>query len=262
MKKHKIIVVVLIVGIIIAILIGIPLTILEINKKRERKCILHAGGSIDGLTYLNLQESFLYYYEKGYRLFEYDFLLSNDGKLIGTHNYEGFEGFDLSNGISYEEFNNFKINGKYTPVNEEWLIDTIVKFPDVKIIIDTKSSYEEIYERLENLNVDLKDNIIPQIYSKEMWDFFKNGYEYKQYIFSNYKENYSCDQILKYFDDERIFAITIPVWSSIELLRSIDEIKEKNKYVFIHTITTNFEYRIALFYGVDGIYVDNPFLFN
>ena len=34
--------------------------------------ITHAGGGLQGLAYLNCEEAFPYYYEKGNRVFEYD----------------------------------------------------------------------------------------------------------------------------------------------------------------------------------------------
>ena len=49
------------------------------NEKKEVIAILHAGGELDGNTYLNCQEAFYEYYEQGYRYFEYDFKLSSDG---------------------------------------------------------------------------------------------------------------------------------------------------------------------------------------
>ena len=41
-------------------------------------------------------------------------------------------------------------------------------YTDIKIIIDTKDYKHQIFKKIKSLN--LTQNIIPQIYSKEMWD--------------------------------------------------------------------------------------------
>ena len=53
---------------------------------------------------------------------------------------------------------------------------------------------EKVLERLEELasiyNVDISQNIIPEIFSKEMWDIVKESLQYQQYIFSHYFQNF------------------------------------------------------------------------
>ena len=255
MKKLMITIVISIV-LCFSILILTPITILQIRKNQKHTYILHAGGSLDNLTYLNCQESFSYYYELGFRYFEYDFELSSDGKLIGTHYYNHLEKYNINESTTYEEFKTYKINDKYTPVNEEWLIETLTSYKDVKIILDTKYNEMEIYQRLKNINIDTS-NIIPQLYSKEMWETMKNNYNFKEYYFTNYKANYSIEEILEYFNDERITSITIPKGSNFNFLSKANKIR-KYKNLYIHTIVNKKEYNGSLLYNCNGFYIDTP----
>lgn len=118
-------------------------------------------GGYKGKTYLNSQETFSYYYSLGHRIFEYDLELSVDNKLIGTHSFDNFENSDylIKNGILYEDFKQIKLYNTYTPINEEWLLETLIEYPDVRLVIDTKSDFLPIYNRLIELaneyNIDI-----------------------------------------------------------------------------------------------------------
>ena len=73
-----------------------------VKDEDELTVILHAGGGYGELTYLNAQETFEYYYNMGYRYFEYDLRLSSDGGIIATHAWEHIA-VAVSNDITYEE---------------------------------------------------------------------------------------------------------------------------------------------------------------
>ena len=72
----------------------------------------------------------------GYRNFEYDLRLSTDGRLIGTHSFEHINNDKYE--YSYEEFKSLRLENGFTPVNEEWLMDTIINFNDITIVVDAK----------------------------------------------------------------------------------------------------------------------------
>ncbi len=234
------------------------------NKKQEI-IILHAGGGYDNLTYLNAQETFTYYYNQGYRYFEYDLQLSTDGKLIGTHAWEHLE-TKYPSTILYEDFKNFKLQNGFTPVNEEWLMETIQNYPDIKIIVDAKADTIEndvlILQRIEQLetiyNYDLSSNIIPEIFSKEMWETAKQTTSFNQYLFSHYKIYYSVEQILEYFNDELIWGISLPNNCDSYFRSQLYRFKEANKKLFMFTPTTTDEVLDCFNLGADGVYIDNP----
>lgn len=232
-----------------------------INDDKQKTYILHAGGGSNNLTYLNSEETFEIYYNQGYRVFEYDFELSTDNKMIGTHDYNYIDQYSNSNSFNYDEFKQLKINHEYTPITEDWLINILINYDDIKVVLDTKHNEIEIYERLNNiqqeLNISFKDKIIPQLYSKEMWDLMKDKYDYSEYIFSNYKCNYSIDQILEYFKDERITSITLSIKYSSLIPFQINKLSKRKK-VYIHTVNNRLLRKYYTLVGVSGFYTDFP----
>ena len=227
--------------------------------------ILHAGGGYDNLTYLNAQETFDYYYDMGYRYFEYDFQLSSDGRLIGTHSWEHLE-TKYPSSITYEEFKALELSNDFTPANEEWLMQTIMAHPDVKFVIDAKGDSIEtdvlVLQRIEALesiyNYDISSNIIPEIFSKEMWEVAKKTTSFDKYFYSQYKTYYNVSQILEYFDDERIWGIAFSTYVDGDIRSQFDKIKDAGKKIFIFTPTTTAEVVSLLNIGVNGVYVDTP----
>ncbi len=225
--------------------------------------ILHAGGCYGELTHLNAQETFEYYYNLGYRYFEYDLLLSSDGKLIATH---AWEHLDVTNteDITYNEFKLLRLTNGFTPANEEWLIETIIKYPDVKFIIDAKMDSTEgdaaVLARIETLesiyNIDISKNIIPEVFSIEMWEIVKKQTTFDKYLFSHYKVYYTVDTMLENFSDERIWGFALPTYTDNDIRSRLNEVKETKK-IFIFTPLTKEQVTDAKEIGADGVYLNN-----
>ena len=234
----------------------------EITLPEEMTVILHAGGSADGMTHLNAQETFGYYYDLGYRYFEYDLRLSSDGRLIATHAWEHLDVCDPDL-LTYEEFKALRLENGYTPVNEEWLIETICQYPDVNFVIDAKMDTDEgdaaVLIRLEQLEdvygIDISDRIIPEIFSKEMWDMVKDTTSFSRYLFSHYKVYYTVDIMLEYFSDEKFWGFALPTYTDGDIRSQIYKIKQTKK-IFIFTPTNEEELLDASQMGADGVYLD------
>lgn len=230
--------------------------------------ILHAGGGYDGLTYLNAQETFNIYYQQGYRYFEYDVKLSSDGKIIGSHAGEHL-GYATPEDLTYEEFKKLKLSNGLTPCNEEWLVQTMISHPDVKIIVDAKMNTTQgdiaVIQRFEQLEGfydldynDFSSSIIPEVFSLEMWNELKKTTTFEKYLFSHYKVYYSIDEMLEYFNDNRIFGISLPLWSDNYICSNIYKLKQAEKKIFIFTPTNKEEVNKAYSLDIDGLYVDFP----
>lgn len=234
--------------------------------------ILHAGGGDNGLNYMNAQETFLPYYNMGYRYFEYDLKLSSDGRLIGTHAGENIDTSDISSfsSLTYEEFKKIRLLNGYTPVNEEWLMDIIMTYTDVKIVVDAKGDTLEedalIVERFEALEktygFDLSANIIPEVFSVEMWNVLKETTTYDRYFFSHYKVYYTIDTMLKYFSDSRIWGVALPIWSDSDIRAGISKLKQAGKKIFVFTAITTDDVLDIIDMGGDGFYADDPRVLN
>ena len=224
--------------------------------------ILHAGGSFQGVTHLNAQETFEYYYNQGYRYFEYDLRLSSDGRIIATHAWEHLNVTNTN--PTYEEFKSLRLDNGFTPANEEWLIETIKKYPDVNFIIDAKMDSTEgdsaVLARLEALediyNVDISPNIIPEIFSIEMWNIVKQQTTFDRYLFSHYKVYYTVDTMLEHFSDDRIWGFALPTYTDSDIRSRLSEVKE-TKVIFVFTPTSKNGVEDAIEMGADGVYLDD-----
>ena len=226
--------------------------------------VAHAGGAIevDGkeLTYLNCVEGFYQYYLDGTRFFEFDFVFSSDGKLVGSHCFEYLDGYSFKNRISYDEFKNTKIAGKFEGITEESLLNLCRLFPECKFIIDTKEKDEfSVYKRIVNLaeqqNLDISKAILPFVCSKEMLINLEKIYDFQEFMFTNYKNYYSTNQLLNLigeFDKIR-YVHVFP----IDFFRvDIEKINQQRVRVFAHMDKENF-LKTALDYGCTGIFSDN-----
>lgn len=254
--------------ILLSVLTGCSTSNTEKDDISNLTIILHAGGGIDDLSYMNAQETFLPYYNEGYRYFEYDLKLSSDGRLIGTHAGENIDisGFSSFSNLTYEEFKQIKLFNGYTPVNEEWLIDTIINYPEVKFVIDAKGDtleedalIDQRFEELEKIyNYDFSKNIIPEVFSLEMWNTLKECTTYDKYLFSHYKVYYTIDTMIEYFLDTRIWGISLPLWSDSDIRSGIYKLKDIGKKIFVFTAYNYDDVLDIKNMGCDGLYVDNP----
>lgn len=232
------------------------------KSPEELTVILHAGGGAGDMTHLNAQETFEYYYNMGYRYFEYDLRLSSDGRIIATHAWEHLSPKDTSN-ITYEEFKALRLENGYTPANEEWLMETIRNHPDVNIVVDAKMDSTEgdsaVLARLEELEsiygLDISANIIPEVFSKEMWDIVKETTTFDRYFFSHYKVYYTVDMMLEYFDDDRIWGFALSTYTDGDIRSQLYRVKETKK-IFVFTPKSNNEILDAASMGADGVYLD------
>ncbi|MBQ8140886.1 MAG: hypothetical protein IJ038_04225 [Clostridia bacterium] len=240
---------------------GAFIEILISDEAENVGLILHAGGG-DDLTYLNSQETFYRYYDMGYRYFEYDLKLLCNGRVVGTHNWEYLDVDEVFR-LTYDDFISLTLVNGYTPINEEWLMQTIAQYEDVIFVIDSKMDTDEddlrVLRRLEELaeadGLDISDRIIPEIFSKEMWDEAKETLSFNRYLFSLYKVDYDMEQILEYFDDERIVGVSVSLYCDESLKNQLYRVKE-SKYLCVFSVTTESEIREAIDMGADALYVD------
>ena len=226
--------------------------------------ILHAGGELDGMRLLNCQEAFYVYYEMGYRIFEYDLKLSSDGKLIGTHSWEHLTGgYD---GMSYAEFTSLRLEGNYTPVNEDWLIAMLQQYPDVTVIVDAKMEDTlqdaEVIKRFHQLqteyHIDLSARIIPEVFSIEMWDVLRTETEFDHHLFSRYKEYYAIDTIIENFPVEKFIGVALPYdYLDGYYKRNISYLQEMGYRIFMFGINYTEDILGAVEIGADTVYIDN-----
>lgn len=169
----------------------------------------HSFGEIDGDTYTGSLEAFLENYQKGQRVFEVDFSLTSDEKMVLCHDWD----MKIQMGVSsvniptQEEFLSIPILNKYTPLSLEDLYDLMKEYPDIWIVTDTKDLSPETIEKqftiIRNTALDMNmpemlDRLVVQLYAEEMYQVVKNVYPFKSYIFTMYQRWYGDIDDFKY----------------------------------------------------------------
>lgn len=217
--------------------------------------IAHAMGEWNGEIYLNCKEAFESNYAKGIRLFETDFSLSSDGKIVLFHDGHE-ERFGLKKNFSESEFLAVRPFGA-TLLNLQGLVDLLAKHPDAKIITDVKDNnltvLKSLVELMKTKGLDHSEMIIPQVYHPDEFPQVK-ALNFKRMIFTVYrfkkKKNLTARFLRK---TPEISALTVP-----------DKWIEKKKYVelaqkcqidtYVHSINDESRKKQLYAKGVKGIY--------
>jgi len=213
--------------------------------------IMHAMGGIDGNNYTNSLEAFKFHYEQGRRVFEVDFALTKDDKVVANHSRK----ID----ISQQEFLSKKILNKYTPLSLERIIDLMIEHPDMILITDTKENFSEITFKISKLvkkkNELLFNRIIPQIYSESTYDKAMAMYPFKAVIYTLYQGRINDDEVIEFIKTtDNIIAVTMSKTRfSKRIAKRINKIGIK---VFVHTVNKIDEVSAFIQKGADGIYTD------
>ncbi|MFA9376839.1 MAG: glycerophosphodiester phosphodiesterase family protein [Lachnotalea sp.] len=267
-KKLKILILITIVGILSAFII----TLLKWNSQPyydKYQFISHALGGIDNLDYTNSQEALDYSYSRGSRLMEVDLLYTSDGHLICRHNWnqELGDGFSKENIPDYETFMASKINGIYTTLDIETIIQYAMDHPDVYFITDIKSYEFDICEALEVIKntaekmgySNLDKQFIIQVYSYEDYERLSEEFSFQNYIFTLYRmkdelEENGIDNILDFCTEKDIKVVTLPKKYATEEICS--KLKEKNIKIYVYTIDSKDTWSKLKAVGVDGIYTN------
>jgi glycerophosphoryl diester phosphodiesterase len=215
--------------------------------------VMHALGGIDQNDYTNSREAFILHYQRGRRIFEIDFVLNKEKKLLAVHDIEDAES------LSMDDFKNKKVLGKYSPLVLDDMLKLLKDYPEAKLIIDMKSdfigSYLVFIQEALAYDPEILDRIIPQIYHGYELSELDKLYEFKNIIYTLYKDATSAKKIVEFGKaNPRIQIITLSKgWFSKQLASSLHDI---GKQVFVHTVNKVEEIDYCIDNGADGIYTD------
>lgn len=229
--------------------------------------IAHALGGLDGKNYLNSIDSFYSNYQKGYRIFEMDLRLTTDNVLIGKHKW----GVNLSdplskNGdaVSYNEFKNTKIYGRYTPTSFLDMLNLMEKYPDFYLITDSKNTDTYTIKKQFNAIVQTAkktgkeqylDRVIIQIYDKAMFYTVKSIYPFKHFIYTTYQQPDSAFyRAVRFCKKNGIEGMTSPE-NEINDYR-LELLAKEGIYSFTHTVNHVYYMKEYMKLGVYGVYSD------
>lgn len=233
--------------------------------------ISHAGGGFlelqaDGQrvqhTYTNAKEPFVASYNKGFRVIEMDFQLSEDGVLCALHGWKRFGGK-----TDADSWKDIKVDGQYASMTMEDVLKEMAVNRDLYLVTDMKSyewtdeevteQYQKIYEQALQYGGDqLAGRIIPQIYEQSEYEIIKEVYEWPSIIYTLYKsDKIPNEDIVSFVEDKTdIQVVTVPK-------RRVDEefcgmLHDAGKTVYTHTINDTDKLYEWMNQGVDGFYTD------
>lgn len=226
--------------------------------------IAHAFGAVDGKDYTNSFEAFEQNYKKGYRVFEVDFLLTSDNRLIARHDWSYDRALlfkqnpphNLGTPWDYDSVMNQKIYDAYSPVDVALVIEIMEKHPDVYIVTDSKYFDSEIVRETFQQIVDAAGNdpsilkrVIPQIYNQEMLKDVRGVYNFPEIIYTLYMSKDNNQQVIDFVNSEKIRVVTMPEGrNSSEFVQGLRDV---GTYTFVHTIN---DFSLAKKHAENGTY--------
>jgi glycerophosphoryl diester phosphodiesterase len=226
------------------------LTKIELKKNHKENnlpIIAHAGGGYNKLTYTNSINS-LEQNKDNYQLFELDFFLTEDGKLVCSHDWS----INLESFLKFEKYAQTK--KEYEPCTYKSLKKWLKSNPKKKIVTDFKSDNLYVLTFIAKNFNDFEKTFIPQIYNPKEYKKVKN-IGFKDIIWTLYRYNKNNKKIIKLTKQMDLFAITMPknrAQSDLPHLLKINKIRS-----YVHTINSMEEYFIYTnYFEVDQIYSD------
>lgn len=181
---------------------------------KVNSCYAHALGTIDNIMYTNSLEAFKHNYDKGFRAFEADVFRIEDGTLLLSHNINSIVTIDnkcrhyqknIYNALvkgrpySFIQYEKERVFGKYTPLTTKSFIQILNEYSDLYWVTHTHHNFSKdiysIYSQLvhEAFEIDknILDRFIIQVYDEYMLDIVMSIYPFKCVNLLQYFRNYN-----------------------------------------------------------------------
>lgn len=225
--------------------------------------IAHGGGSYLNHSLTNTLEALNANYAKGFRYFELDFSWTSDTKLVAIHdwNYSIKKYYpELKGGIvpSHSEFLNTKMKYGLTQLDVYSVIKWLKDKKDVFLITDIKQENIKALKLLFSIDKNIKDYVIPQVYSYKEYEIAKN-IGFKNIILTLYKMKISKNDLLYFADTKKPYAITV-YFQIAKNSTIIEDLKNRKITVYTHTVNDIDKFYALKKSGLHGIYTDEIFL--
>lgn len=228
--------------------------------------VTHAMGSVDGKEYTNSLEAFEENYVKGQRVFEVDFELTSDGKVVCKHDWSDWN--EWPEIPTEAEYLSSKIMGEYTPLSLEECLLLLDEYEDIWLMTDSKyieteqiaTEFRAIMDVINKHDIsDVLERLIVQVYDEDMYDQIKAVYDFPQVVFTMYKlewegETDEFERYCRFFRRNGIKYVTMSRgFVSEELIEIADRYGLR---VYAHTVNDVKTAKEILEKGVYGIYTD------
>ena len=237
---------------------------------RQNILVAHANGNASGFTGTNCREAFLQSYAHGLRVFEMDFNLSSDHRLVGVHDWlpatlAGL-GFKLRPNarlpLSQAAFKRQKIHGKLTPLDIGEVVHLLSSHRDAYLITDTKvtkgpevsEAFSLIVKACRRIDPRVLDRIIPQIYNQAMYETIQAVHPFKSIIYTLYNSRDHDPQVVEFVQNKGIRVVVMPPWRATP--KFLQALGRAGVLTYVHTINKPEELSTLQQLGVHGIYSD------
>ena len=162
------------------------LSILEdlTNGEKPGAYVAHTFGEIDGVFYTDSRDAFVLNYERGFRTFEVDLVLLQDGSAFCAHDgTEWMYGLDKPFAeTTAAELSGRLCLGKYTPLTGSDLLDLVNEYTDACFLLDTKRTaqnsnhaiLEALVSEARERDLSVLDRMIPHTFGPaDLWEVAK-----------------------------------------------------------------------------------------
>jgi glycerophosphoryl diester phosphodiesterase len=220
--------------------------------------IAHGMGNVQDIMLTNSKEAWQTNYANGCRMFEADFWMAADGRLVSFH--DGLEErWKLRKGFTHQEFMKQKIAGRFTPLDVEGLAGLMVAKKDWMLVSDVKSdlkpALEQLCQGLAAQGIDCRKRVIPQIYNLRDHIEITNALGFETVILTLYRIDADADKILAFVREHpTIRAITLPTVRAKKEL--FEQIAALGRPSYVHTIDSPKEIQSYRELGATGVYTN------
>ena len=222
---------------------------------------VHACGAIKGITFTNSLDAFLFWYEKGIKLFEIDIERTDDGEYVACHifNEEILGQMEIDAVPSVRTKDWFLAQKLYTKTTDglrtmdlENIFELLKRYEDIMVMIDpkvyschlTNELLEKIHANIKKYGIDGK-RIVFELYNRDMINAissFKDVVQFQYCIDDEMQMGTSKEmrelslevqlEILKEYD---IHIISYPWKCAVENLEIFKHLKQEQYIIFSKT---------------------------
>jgi len=164
-------------------------------------------------------------YRNGFRMIEVNLQWTSDDELILLNDW------NENLPYSHEEFMNLEMPNGLHQMDIEHLADWMRKHEDVYIVTDIREENPRALRYINNNYPDIKERIIPQIYSMDEYNAVKVP-KYKNIILNLGLSNYTDQQVVDFMKLYKHFAVIMPKDRGMSLLPKKLKIVGVPSYVF------------------------------
>lgn len=211
------------------------------------RIITHAGGGLQGMAYLNCADAPEVYYSRGNKTFEFDIQESADGKFVASHDPVK---------ETEEAFLQRKIDGRFSPIKMEAILDFAKEKPDVTVIFDCKVGSLGAFARYlkENLEgSDAIDRVVIQVFREQDILDIREVYDFKMLHVCMYNEEYLA--VARRCLEYGIGAVSVSAKAIAERV-GWQLFAEKNICIFAYTVNTKEDFVGLRQQHITGVFSD------